>query len=133
MVLLCALTFVVVEGMAVQVGGQVASLVFGGHRLVPGGVGAGTGIFLTACASSGRPGSGVESGRPGFAARTRGPVGLTARHAAGRCRARHRDHPLVRHLRAASGSQHGGPARASRAHVERHMGRKSVERHTAAL
>ena len=40
---------------------------------------------------------------------------------------------LVRHFRGASGSQHGGPARASRAHVERRMGRRAVERHTAAL
>ena len=40
---------------------------------------------------------------------------------------------IVRHLRTASGTTHGGPTKASRAHVERTMGRKSVERHTTAL
>ena len=39
---------------------------------------------------------------------------------------------LVRSLRV-SGKRHGGPARASRSDVERRMGRKSVDRHTAAL
>ena len=45
MVLLWALTFVVVEGLAVQVGGQVASWVFGGHRPVFGAIGTGTVVF----------------------------------------------------------------------------------------
>ena len=74
--------------------GQVASLVFGGHRLVPGGVGAGTGIFLRLWRHLADPALAWSPLGPGIAARTRGPVGLTARHAAGRCRARHRDHPI---------------------------------------
>ena len=45
MVLLWALTFVVAEGLAVQVGGQVASWVFGGHRPVFGAIGTGTVVF----------------------------------------------------------------------------------------
>ena len=124
MVLLCALTFVVVEGIAVQVGGQVASLVFGGHRLVPGGVGAEP---ASSC--------GFGSIRPTRLWRGARPTGLhcpdpwpCGPHCSStqlvRCRARHRDHPVVRHLRAASGTLPGGPAKASRAHVERTMGRK---------
>ncbi len=45
MVVLWAFTFVVVEGIAVQAGGQVASWVFGGHRVVFGPIGSGAGIF----------------------------------------------------------------------------------------
>jgi hypothetical protein len=40
---------------------------------------------------------------------------------------------LVRQLRRTSPIRHRGPARASRAQVERTLGRKSVKCHTAAL
>ena len=133
MVLLCALTFVVVEGMAVQVGGQVASLVFGGHRLVPGGVGAGTGIFLRLWHHPADP---ALAWSPSARTSLPGPVALWASLlvvqlvVVGLVIVIIR---IVRHLWAASGTTHGGPAKASRAHVERTMGRKSVERHTTAL
>ena len=132
-VLLCALTFVVVEGLAVQVGGQVASLFFGGHRLMPGGVGAGTGIFLRLWRHSADP---ALAWSPLDRASLPGPVALwasllvTQLVGVGLVIVTIR---LVRHVRGGSGSLHGGPAKASRAHVERTMGRKSVERHTAAL
>jgi type IV secretory pathway TraG/TraD family ATPase VirD4 len=133
MVLLCALTFVVAEGLAVQVGSQVASLVFGGHRLVPGGVGAGTGIFLRLWRHPADP---ALAWSPVDRASLPGPVAMwasllvTQLVLVGLVIV---TIVLVRHLRAASVSQHGGPARASRAHVERRMGRRAVERHTAAL
>ena len=133
MVLLCALTFVVVEGIAVQVGGQVASLVFGGHRLVPGGVGAGTGIFLRLWHHPADP---ALAWSPSARTSLPGPVALWTSllvvqlAVVGLVIVIIR---IVRHLWAASGTMHGGPAKASRAHVERTMGRKSVERHTTAL
>ena len=67
------------------------------------------------------------------AARTRGPVGLTGRHAARPGRARRRGRPFGPSPRGNVGNPHGGPAKASRAQVERRMGRRAVERHTAAL
>ena len=133
MVLLWALTCVVVEGLAVQAGGEVASLAFGGHRLGPPGVGAGTGILLRLFRHLANPK--MAWSRPDRASLP-GPVamwasllvtqlvlvGLVIVTIA-----------LVRHFWGASTSLHGGPARASRAHVERCMGRRAVERHTAAL
>ena len=131
--LLCALTFVVVEGIAIQVGGQMASWVFGGHRPVFGAIGAGTVVFGRLVHHLANPKlAWSPADRPSLP----GPVamsatllvtqlvlvGLVVLTVA-----------LVRHLRGASGSQHGGPARASRSHVERRMGRRAVERHTAAL
>jgi type IV secretion system protein VirD4 len=133
MVLLCALTFVVVEGIAVQVGGQVASLVFGGHRLVPGRVGAGTGILLRLWQHPADP---ALAWTPVARTSLPGPVALWASLlvaqlvVVGLVIVTIR---IVRHLRTASGTTHGGPTKASRAHVERTMGRKSVERHTTAL
>ena len=49
MVLLWALTFVVLEGLTVQAGGQVASWAFGQHRVVFGPIGAGASIFGRWC------------------------------------------------------------------------------------
>ena len=40
---------------------------------------------------------------------------------------------VVRHLVGTTGSPHGGPAKANRAQIERRMGRRAFERHTAAL
>jgi type IV secretory pathway TraG/TraD family ATPase VirD4 len=132
MVLLCALTFVVVEGMAVQLGGLVASLIFGGHRLIPGGLGAGTGIFLRLWRHAADP---ALAWSPVDRVSLPGPVAIwasllvTQLVVVGLFIVTIR---LVRHLRGASGSQHG-PAKASRAQVERTMGRKSVDHHTTAL
>ena len=112
MVLLCALTFVVVEGMAVQLGGLVASLVFGGHRLIPGGLGAGTGIFLRLWRHAADP---ALAWSPVDRVSLPGPVAIwasllvTQLVVVGLFIVTIR---LVRHLRGASGSQHG-PAKAS--------------------
>ncbi len=133
MVLLWALTFVVAEGMAIQAGGQVASLVFGGHRLVPGGVGAGTGIFWRLFRHLADPKlawSPVDRGSlPGPVAMWATLV-VTQLVLVGLVVVAVR---LVRHFGAASANLHGGPVKASRAHVERRMGRRAVERHSAAL
>jgi type IV secretory pathway TraG/TraD family ATPase VirD4 len=132
MVLLWALTFVVAEGIAVQTGGQVASWVFGGHRTVFKGVGAGTGIFGRLLHHLADP---ALAWSPLDRASLPGPValwasllvtqlvliGLVVAIIA-----------LVRRFGALSGT-HCGPARASRAQIERRMGRRAVERHTAAL
>ncbi len=133
MLLLCALTLVVAEGLAVQAGGQVASLLFGGHHFIPGGVGAGTGIFLRLWRHPADPAlawSPVD--RPSLP----GPLAMWASLLVTQLvlvglvvLAFH----LVRHVQGAAGNQHGGPAKASRAHVERTMGRRAVERHTTAL
>jgi type IV secretion system protein VirD4 len=133
MVLLWVLTFVVVEGLAVQAGGQVASWVFGGHRPVFGTIGTGTVVFGQLLHHLGDPelawSPAERPSLPGPAAMWASLlvtqlvlVGLVVAIVA-----------LVRHFRGASGSRHGGPARASRAQVERRLGRRAVERHTAAL
>ena len=133
MLLLWALTFVVAEGLAIQVGGQVASWAFGRHRSVFGRVGAGTGIFGSLLHHLADP---ALAWSPLYRASLPGPVAIWASLVVtqlvlvGLFIVAIR---VVRHFRAASGSQHGGPARASRAHVERRMGRRAVERHTAAL
>ncbi|MGO8864720.1 MAG: type IV secretory system conjugative DNA transfer family protein [Acidimicrobiales bacterium] len=132
MVLLWALTFVVAEGLAIQAGGQVASWVFGGHRIVFGGVGAGTGIFgslLHHLADPALAWSPMDrASLPGSVALWATLVvtqlvfiGLVVVAIA-----------LVRRFGASSGTL-GGPARASRAQIERRVGRRAVERHTAAL
>ena len=93
MVLLWALTFVVLEGLTVQAGGQVASWAFGEHRVVFGPIGAGASIS-GAGASSGRSRIGMESEFPVVPARTHGPVGLVVRHAPRRSRTRRRGRPI---------------------------------------
>jgi type IV secretory pathway TraG/TraD family ATPase VirD4 len=129
--LLWALTFVVGEGLAIQAGGQVASWVFGGHRSVFGGVGAGTSIFGSLVHHLADPNlawSRVDrASLPGPVAMWISLlltqlvfVGLVVVIVA-----------LVRHLRGTSGTLHA--ARTSRAQIERRMGRRAVERHTAAL
>ena len=107
--------------------------VFGGHRLVSGGVGAGTGIFVRLLHHLADP---ALAWSPMDRASLPGPVALWASLLVtqlvfvGLVVVAIR---LVRRFGAASGTLHGGPARASRAHVERAMGRRAVERHTAAL
>jgi type IV secretion system protein VirD4 len=133
MVLLWALTAVVAEGLAVQAAGDLASLVFGGHRLVPGALGSGSGIVLRLLGHLGDP---ELAWSPVDRASLPGPVALWASLVVmqlvlvGLVVMAIR---LVRHLRGVLGNPVGGPARASRAQVERTMGRKAVERHTAAL
>jgi type IV secretory pathway TraG/TraD family ATPase VirD4 len=131
MVFLCGLVIVVAEGVAVDLSGQVASLVFGGHRLVPGGAGAG--IFLRLWGHLADP---RLAWSPTARVLLPGPpymwvtlvitqlVLLSLAVVAIR---------LVRFVRGATGNRGGSPMKASRSHVERRMGRSAVNRHTAAL
>ena len=130
--LLWALTFVVAEGFAIQVGGQMASWAFGGHRPVFGAIGAGTVVFGRLLHHLADPElAWSPADRPSLP----GPVAMWATLlvtqlvlvglvvlTVG----------LVRHFGVL-----GKPARRSgesqSCHVERRMGRKSVNRHTAAL
>lgn len=133
MVFLYALTFVILEGLALQAGGQVASWVFGGHRLVFGPVGAGAGIFGRLVHHLGHPALAWD---PPYRGSMPGPVAfwasLVVAHlfvvalvvAVVR---------LVRQFRGTTRDPHGVPATASRSQIERRLGRRSVERHTAAL
>ena len=133
MVLLCGLAIVVAEGVAIDLSGQVASLVFGAHRLVPGGVGAGAGIFLRLWGHLADP---RLAWSPTARALLPGPpymwVTLVATQLAllGLAVVAIR---LVRFVRGATGDRGGSPMKASRSHVERRMGRSAVNRHTAAL
>ncbi len=133
MALLCALTFVVLEGIAIQAGGQAASWAFGQHRVVFGPIGAGASIFGRLVHHLGNPGLAWS---PNFQSSLPGPMALWASlfvtHlvvvvlAVVAVR-------VVRHLVGTTGSPHGGPAKANRAQIERRMGRRAFERHTAAL
>ena len=131
MVLLAGLGVVVTEGVAVDVAGQVASMVFGEHRIVPGGVGAGAGIFLRLPGHLADPGLAWS---PADRVLLPGPVAMWAALIAtqlvvvGLVVLSLR---LVRLARGATGNQQGGPMKANRSHVERRMGRKAVDRHTA--
>jgi type IV secretion system protein VirD4 len=133
MVFLWALTALVAEGLAVQAAGDLAALVFGGHRLVPGALAAGSGIVLRLFGHLGDP---ELAWSPADRASLPGPVALwaslivTQLVLVGLVVVTVR---LVRRLQSSSTNRHGSPARAGRAQVERTMGRKAVERHTAAL
>ncbi|MGO8862455.1 MAG: type IV secretory system conjugative DNA transfer family protein [Acidimicrobiales bacterium] len=133
MVLLCALTYVVVEGIAIQAGGQVASWIFGEHRLVFGPIGTGAGIFGRLMHHLADP---ELAWSPVARASLPGPAALWVSLFV--------THlvvvalvvavvSVVRHLVGATGSPHGGPEKANRAQIERRMGRRAVERHTASL
>ena len=133
MVVLWALTFVVVEGIAIQAGGQVASWVFGGHRVVFGPIGSGAGIFGRLVHHLGDPKAAWNL--PARAALP-GPVALWASLLL--------THLVVlglvvvvvravRRLGEAIRGPSGAPAKASRSQIERRLGRRAVERHTVAL
>lgn len=132
MVFLWALTALVAEGLTVQLGGQVASLVFGGHRLVPGALG-GPATLVRLFAHLGDP---ELAWSPADRASLPGPVALWASLVVTQLAVVALVAGLVALVRRFHGSltpEHGGPARASRARVERTLGRKAVDRHTAAL
>ncbi|MGD0255934.1 MAG: type IV secretory system conjugative DNA transfer family protein [Acidimicrobiales bacterium] len=133
MVFLCGLAIVIAEGVAVDLSGQVASLVFGGHRLVPGGVGAGAGIFLRVWGHLADPRLAwsptarvLLPGPPYMWVTLVGTQLLLLGLAVVAFR-------LVRIVRGATGDRGGSPMKANRSHVERRMGRSAVNRHTAAL
>jgi type IV secretory pathway TraG/TraD family ATPase VirD4 len=131
--LLAVLGVVAAEGIAVDVAGQLSSLVFGGHRLLDGGIGAGPGTFLRLWGHLADPGLAW----PG-ADRVLLPAALyiwcalatTQLVLAGLVVMSFR---LVWFARGVIGTSHGNPMKASRSHVERRMGRRAVDRHTAAL
>lgn len=130
---LCALTFVVVEGIAIQAGGQLASWVFGGHQVVFGPIGSGVGIFGRLVHHLGDPKAAwnlpARDVLPGPLALwaslllmhlvVLGLVVVVVR--------------AVRRLGEAIRSPYGVPTKTSRAQIERRLGRRAVERHTAAL
>jgi type IV secretory pathway TraG/TraD family ATPase VirD4 len=131
--LLWALTFVVLEGVAIQAGGQVASWIFGGHRLVFGPIGAGAAMFGRLVHHLADP---ALAWSQGDRASLPGPVALWASLFVTHLVvvgfvvvAVH----VVRRLLGATRSPHSGPAKASRTQIERRMGRRAFERHTAAL
>jgi type IV secretory pathway TraG/TraD family ATPase VirD4 len=133
MVLLAGLGVVLAEGIAVDLAGQLAALVFGGHRLVPGGIGAGAGIFLRLPHHLADP---RLAWSPASRALLPGPLPLWTTLVvaqvvlAGLVFLVFR---LVRLVRGTTGDGHTSPLKANRAHVERTMGRKAVDRHTTAL
>ena len=133
MVLLGCLGVVLAEGIAVDLAGQLAALVFGGHRLIPGGVGAGAGVFLRLPHHLADP---RMAWNPVDRVLLPGPLALWTALVAtqlllvGLVVVSFR---LVRSVRGATDNQHGGPMKANRAHVERRMGRKAVDRHTTAI
>jgi len=132
-VLLAGIAVVAVEGVAVGTAGQVASLVFGSHRIVPGGVGAGPGIFLRLWGHLADPGSAWSRADRAFLPRPAAMwtalvgsqmvlVGLAVMAVR-----------LLRFVRGATNSLTGASVKVSRWHVERRMGRSAVDRHTADL
>ena len=133
-VFLAVVGFVIGEGLATDLAGQLASLAFGSHHVVPGGVGAGATAFLRLWGHLGDP-------KLAWAPRARRPPARAGRHVDGA--GRHRA-ALGRHRRrglppgssgpgVARRSAGGGKPKLDVAEVERRMGRKAVERHTAAL
>lgn len=126
-----ALGIVLIEGAVVAVAGELAALVFGGHRLIPGGLGVGPSVAwrLPSC---------LDDPRQAWPAATRtdlpGPVALwtvlvavqLGAIAVGLVAFR-----LVRHVGAAISPN--GNTRAGRAVVERRMGRRTVIAHTATI
>ncbi len=133
MALLCTLTFVVVEGITIQAGGQVASWAFGGHHVVFGPIGTGASTFGHLVHHLADPRLAWD---PAPRSSLPGPVALWASllltHVVvvGLIVVAVR---VVRHLLGTSGTPHGGQPKATRTQVERRMGRRAVERHTAAL
>ena len=130
---LASIGAVAAEGVMIDLAGQAASLVFGGHHTVPGGLGAGVGVLLRL------PHHLLDPRRAWSEAGRRwlpGPIALWAVILAAELllaglvvlalRLLHR-------MQEGTGGRHANPARASRTMVERTMGRKAVERHTAAL
>jgi type IV secretory pathway TraG/TraD family ATPase VirD4 len=130
---LAVVGFVIGEGLATDLAGQLASLAFGSHHVVPGGVGAGASVFLRLRGHLGDPKLAWAS-----TARTLlpGPVAMWTALAATELlfvATAVVAFRLVRRAQGSFGGQHGGEAKVGRGEVERRMGRKAVERHTAAL
>src|SRR5664280_1290231 len=130
---LAVVGFVIGEGLATDLAGQLASLAFGSHHVVPGGVGAGASVFLRLWGHFGDP---KLAWAPGARVLLPGPAAMWTALAATELLLVATAVVAVRLVRRAQGSFGGpqrGEAKLGRAEVERRMGRKAVERHTAAL
>lgn len=132
-VLLAGFAALAVEGVAIDLAGQIASLLFGAHRHLPGGPGAGIGTLLRLPDHLSDP---RLAWRTVDRASLPGPVPLWAviigtqlllvGVVVGVFR-------LARRFQVGTAGRHANPSRANRAMVERTMGRKAVSRHTTAL
>ena len=133
LVFLVVIGFIIGEGVATDLAGQLASLAFGAHRVVPGAIGGGATAFLHLWSHPGDP---RLAWKPRARAYLPGPVAMwtalilaellliaTAIVA----------FRLVRWAQRSLGGSGGGTGKVGRAEVERRMGRKAVERHTAAI
>jgi type IV secretion system protein VirD4 len=132
LVFLAVIGFVIGEGVATDHAGQLASLAFGAHHVVPGGIGAGATAFLHLWSHPGDP-------RLAWGPRARallpGPVAMWTALAVtellllatGIVAFR-----LVRRVQRWLGLGES-TAKVGRAEVERLMGSKAVSRHTAAI
>jgi type IV secretory pathway TraG/TraD family ATPase VirD4 len=130
--LLAALGVVAAEGVAVGVAGQLSCLAFGQHRFLAGGLGGGPGTFLHLCGHLANPK--LAWPRADRVLLPTAPyiwcaLGATQLVLAGLVAVSFR---LVR-LVGLSGDRHDNPTKMSRTQVERRMGRRAVDRHTAAL
>ena len=132
-VVLAGIGVVLAEGVMIELAGQAAAFAFGTHRTLPGGLGAGVGVLL-------RLPHHLSDPRQAWSEPARewlpGPVALWAvilgaqLLLAGIVALTLR---LLRRIQEGAGGHRANPLRATRVTVERTMGRKAVERHTAAL
>jgi type IV secretion system protein VirD4 len=126
---LVAVAVVVGEGLITDLAAQVASLTFGGHQPVPGGVGSGVTAFSRLWHHLDNP---KLAWSPNARTRLPGPVPmwlvLSSTELSVVALAVVVIRSFRRHQQAGSGSSQAG-----RAEVERHMGRKAVIRHTTDL
>lgn len=128
-VLLAGLAVVLVEGAATCVAGQLASLVFGAHRLLPGGMWAGTETLLRLGRHLGDP---RLAWSPAARVSLPGPLPMWVALVTTQVVLLVVALVVLRVLGFARGAG-GVQVRAGRSHVERRMGRTSVNRHTGAL
>ena len=133
LVFLVVIVFVIGEGVATDLAGQLASFAFGAHHVVPGGIGAGDTAFLHLWSHPGDP-------RLAWGPRARallpGPVAMWTALAVTELllvAAAIVALRLVRRVQTSFGGPGGGTTKVGRAEVERRMGRKAVERHTATI
>jgi type IV secretion system protein VirD4 len=124
--------FVIGEGTAVDLSGQLASITFGGHHVVPGGVGTGATEFL-------RLWSHLADPRLAWSPKARillpGPVPMWAALGTTELVLIALSVVAFRLMRLVQGSlgTAGAGAKVGRTQVERRMGRRAVDRHTAAI
>lgn len=130
---LAVVGFVFGEGLATDLAGQLASLVFGSRHVVPGGVGTGATVFLRLWGHLGDPKLAWD---PRARVLLPGPVAMWTALVATELLLVATAIVALRLVRRAQGifpDPQGGGTKVGRAVVERRMGRKAVERHTAAL